>query len=120
MFFHDQNWLSIAVIIDFIAKFSIVFVVFRNYTRLTMIQFVLCCLFFTLISMRMEKHWVYVAIGCFQTFIKGLNNINLITAMLEDNRIKYQDKEIGFIMTSLIVSLFSTLATVVYLTLNNI
>ena len=57
--------------------------------------------------------------GSLTAFIKGLNNINLITAMIEENKFKFADKEMGFVMTSLILSLFSTLGNLVFLILNN-
>ena len=41
---------------------------------------------------------IYIIIGGISSFIKGINSINLITALFEENIIEYNNKEVGFVM----------------------
>jgi hypothetical protein len=54
---------------------------------------------------------MYLGIIAINSFFKGLNFINILRALNEENRIDVKDKELGFVITNLVVSLFSTLAT---------
>lgn len=54
---------------------------------------------------------VYLSIIAVNSSLKGLNFINILKALNEENIVDVKDKELGFVVTNLVVSLFSTLAT---------
>ena len=84
--------------LEVLANFSIILFSYKQYVYLTSFQFFLSVLFYILIYIKLKSISIYIIIGGISSFIKGINSINLITALFEENIIEYNNKEVGFVM----------------------